>query len=168
VKRALLGLAMTALSACGPSAAGGDGLDLNLVVSRALLDDISSFQVALVTQGTSLDCVAVQKACIKDQVDASRFVPVKDSAGVTQKALRFDINLTPGAPGSPNTQDVSLKDLPLGRDYALVVEALSRETPPRLYGSSCNYVKELTAGTNNTVFAKIEILATPAACDPTL
>jgi hypothetical protein len=163
--RALVVVALAALSACGPSAAGGDGLDLNLVVSRGLLDSISSFQVSLVTQGTSLDCVQVQKDCIKNKVDAARFVPLKDSAGVMRQALRFDINLTPG---SPNTQDVSLKDLPLGRDYALVVEALSRETPPRLFGSSCNYVKELTAGTNNTVFAKIEILPTPAACDPTL
>ena len=165
MKRALLLFAAAALSACGPAAAGGDGFDINLVVSRGLLDSISAFQVALVTHGTSLDCVTVQKTCLKDQVDAARFVPLKDSAGATQKALRFDINLTPG---SPNTQDVSLKDLPLGRDYALVVEALTRESPPRLFGSSCNYVKELTAGTNSTVFAKIELLATPAACDPTL
>ena len=50
----------------------------------------------------------------------------------------------------------------------ILFSRMSRETPPRLYGSSCNYVKELTAGTNNTVFAKIEILPMPAACDPTL
>lgn len=165
MRRASLVLTALALSACGPGAAPGDGFDIQLVVSRGLLDQISAFQIALVTQGASLDCVAVQKACLKDQVAASRFVPLKDTAGAPQKALRFPISLTPG---TPNTQDASLRDLPLGRDFALVVEALSKDAPPRLAGSSCNYVKELTAGTNPTVFAKIELLPTPASCDPSL
>ncbi|MEW5739657.1 MAG: hypothetical protein AB1938_12060 [Myxococcota bacterium] len=163
--RALLALGTLAFLGCGPAAAPGDGFDIQLVVSRGLLDQISAFQVALVTQGASLDCVAVQRACIKDQVDSARFVPVKDGAGMTHQALRFPISLTTG---TPNTQDVSLRDLPLGRDYALVVEAVSKDSPPRLAGSSCSYVKELTAGTNMTVFARVEMLATPASCDPTL
>lgn len=165
MRRALLCTALLSLTACGPAGAPGDGFDIQLVVSRGLLDQISAFQIALVTQGASLDCVAVQKACLKDQVAASRFVPLKDAAGAPQKALRFPISLTPG---TPNTQDASLRDLPLGRDFALVVEALSKDAPPRLAGSSCNYVKELTAGTNPTVFAKIEMLPTPASCDPSL
>lgn len=164
-RAALLAFAALALSACGPAGESGDGFDIQLVVSRGLLDQISTFQIALVTQGASLDCVAVQKACLKDQVSDTRFVPLKDSAGVARKALRFDISLTTG---TPNTQDATLRDLPLGRDFALVVEALSKDAPPRLAGSSCNYVKELTAGTNPRVFAKIEMLPTPASCDPSL
>lgn len=166
MRRALPALCALALSACGPGAGpAGDGFDIQLVVSRGLLDQISAFQVALVTQGASLDCVAVQRACVKDQVGETRFVTLKDAAGQPQKALRFPISLTTGA---PNTQDVSLRDLPLGRDFALVVEALSKDAPPRLAGSSCTYVKELTAGTNGTVFARVEMLATPASCDPSL
>jgi hypothetical protein len=163
--RALLCTALLSLAACGPAAAPGDGFDVQLVVSRGLLDQISAFQIALVTRGASLDCVAVQKACLKDQVDASRFVPLQDAAGAPRKALRFPVSLMPG---TPNTQDASLRGLPIGRDYALVVEALSKDAPPRLAGSSCNYVKELTAGTNPTVFAKIEFLPAPASCDPSL
>ncbi|GMU61953.1 MAG: hypothetical protein AMXMBFR34_37160 [Myxococcaceae bacterium] len=163
MKRALLMVGV--LTGCGPAAAPGDGFDVQLAVSRGLLDQISGFQVALVKQGASLDCVTVQRACLKDQVGADRLVPVKDSAGVTHQALRFPISLQTG---TPNTQDVSLRDLPLGRDFALVVEALSKDAPPRLAGSSCNYVKELTAGTNATVFARVELLTTPASCDPSL
>ena len=153
---------LLASSACGP---GNDGpaFPIELYVSAGLLDQISAFQVSLVTRGTSLDCVAVQKACIKDQVDADRFVALKDSANKSAPALTFPIELVTG---TPNSQDLSLKELPLGKDFALVVEALSKEPTPRLAGSSCNYLKELTAGTNPAVVARIELLNPYGACDP--
>lgn len=166
VTRALLSaLFASVLCGCGPELAPGPGFDIELVVSRGLLDQLSAFQVSLVTKGSTLDCVTAQKSCIKDQVEASRFVLLKDAAGAEKKALVAPINLKTG---TPNTQDLTLHDLALGKDFALVVEALSKETPPRLAGASCTYVKELTAGTNATAVAKIEMLATPATCDPRL
>ncbi len=160
-------LALTALllSACGPAPLAGDGVDLRLVVSRGLLDELSAFQIAVVTRGASLDCVAVQQRCLKDQVDASRLVPLRDASGATRSALRLPLSLTPG---SPNTQATTLRDLPVGRDFALVIEAITRDVTPRLAGSSCTYVKTLNAGVNPAVVAKIERLATPADCDPSL
>jgi hypothetical protein len=157
--------ALVVLSACGPHAGGAPAFPIELYVSAGLADEISAFQVSLVTRGTSLDCVTVQRSCIKDQVDASRFVPLKDAQGRDVKALRFALNLVAG---TPNTQDVSLSGLPLGKDFALIVEAVGRESTPTLRGSSCNYVKELTAGTNPAVFAKIDVLTPPVACDPRL
>lgn len=150
------------LAGCGPEVAGPT-FPIELYVTAGLLDDISEFQLSLVTKGTSLDCVAVQKACIKDQVDATRFVKLKDAAGKDTQAVRFPIALVAGA---PNTQDVSLKDVPLGKDLALIVEAVSKEATPRLAGSSCNYIKELTAGANPAVPARIEVLNPRAGCDP--
>lgn len=154
--------ALLALSACGPQAQG-PAFPIELVVSAGLLDEISAFQISLVTRGSTLDCVAVQKTCLKAQVDPARFVPLKDSGNKSVNALTFPIELTPG---SPNAQDVSLKDVPLGKDLALVVEAVGRESTPQLAGSACNYLKELTAGANPAVFAKIEVLSPHAACDP--
>ncbi|MDP2271922.1 MAG: hypothetical protein Q8N23_08080 [Archangium sp.] len=150
------------LAGCGPEQRG-PGFPVELYVTAGLLDDLSAFQISLVTKGSSLDCVAVQKACIKDQVDATRFVKLKDSTGKEGPSLTFPIVLVAG---SPNTQDVSLTDVPLGKDLALIVEAVSKESTPRLAGSSCNYVKELTAGTNAAVPARIEVLSPRAACDP--
>ena len=153
-------LLLLVLPACGPS---GPAFPIELYVSAGLLDDISSFQLSLVTKGTSLDCVAVQKACIKDQVDATRFVKLKDAAGKAGPSLTFPISLISG---SPNTQDLTLENLPTGKDLALIVEAVSREATPRLAGSSCNYIKELSAGSNPTVAARIEVLNPRAGCDP--
>ena len=150
------------VAGCGPEPSG-PSFPIELYVTAGLLDDITSFQLSLVTRGTLLDCVAVQKACIKDQVDATRFVKLKDSAGKDVQSLTFPIVLVAGA---PNTQDVTLKDLPLGKDLALIVEAVSKEATPRLAGSSCNYLKELTAGTNPTVGARIEVLSPRVGCDP--
>lgn len=152
------------LCACGPEASGPP-FPIELYVSAGLLDQISAFQLSLVTQGSSLDCVTVQKSCIKDQVDPSRFVKMKDANGKDLAARTFPITLTAG---TPNTQDVSLSSVPVGKDYALIVEALSKEPTPRLAGSACNYLQTLTAGNNPAVFAKIEVLNPAAACDPRL
>ena len=149
------------LVSCGPDTQ--PTFPIELYVTAGLLDQISAFQLSVVSRGTSLDCVAVEKACIKDQVDATRFVKLKDSAGKDVQAMTFPIDLVAG---TPNTQDVSLKDVPLGKDLALIVEAVSKEPTPRLVGSSCNYLKELTAGSNPAVFAKIELLTPYAGCDP--
>lgn len=161
MKRTLAAFALV-LAACGPESQA-PAFPIELYVTAGLLDEISSFQLSLVTRGSTLDCVQVQRSCIKDQVDANRFVKLKDAAGKETQAVVFPISLTAG---SPNTQDVSLKELPLGKDFALIVEALSKEPTPRLAGSSCNYVKELTAGMNAAVPARIEKLSTPASCDP--
>lgn len=161
--RLLVLLLALGLSACGPELEPGSRVPLELYVSAGLVDQISAFQLSLVTNGTGLDCVEVQKTCIKDQVDASRFVKMKDAMGRDVTQVTFPISLTPG---TPNTQDVSLRNVPTGSNYALVVEALSRDATPRLSGSSCNYLKSLGAGTNPAVFAKIELLNPAAACDP--
>ncbi len=158
-------LLLAALAACGPGADAPPAFPIELYVTAGLIDEISAFQVALVKNGSSLDCVTVQRTCIKDQVDAARFVLLKDSVGRELKARSFSLELVTG---SPNTQDLSLSGLPLGKDFALVVEAVGTEATPTLRGSSCNYVKELTAGANPAVFAKIEPLSPPAACDPRL
>lgn len=165
MRATLLAVAALALAGCGQGALGPPGVDLNLIASRGLIDQLSAFQVTLVTQGSTLDCVAVEKACVRNQVDASRFVPLKDSSGKQAKALSFAINLVQGA---PNTQDLSLREVPLGHDLAVVVEAISRDAPARLAGSSCNYVKDIAAGTNATVFARIAVLTPAASCDPRL
>jgi hypothetical protein len=162
VKRLVL-FAAFALTACGPEADPGPRVPLELYVSAGLLDQISGFQLSLVTDGTSLDCFEVQKRCIKDQVAASRFVKMKDAMGRDVQSVTFPIALVNGM---PNTQDLSLTGIPTGSNYALVVEAVSTDSTPRLSGSSCNYVKTLGAGTNAAVFAKIELLNPAAACDP--
>lgn len=156
-------LAVLLLAACGPEAQEGPRFPIELFVSAGLLTEISGFQLSVVTKGTTLDCVAVQKACIKDQVEATRFVKLKDAAGKDVQSVTFPIALVAG---SPNTQDVTLKDVPLGKDLALIVEAVSTESTPRLAGSSCNYLREITAGTNPAVQARIEVLSPHAACDP--
>lgn len=158
----LLALGLLSL-ACGPGAAVPPSFPIELYVSAGLLNEISAFQLSLVTGGTALDCVAAQKACIKDQVDPSRFLKLKDAAGRKVESVSFPISL---APGMPNTQDVSLKEVPVGKDLALIVEAVSKESSPRLAGSSCNYLREVSAGTNPTVLAKIEILNPRPGCDP--
>lgn len=161
-----LPLALAALlAACGPADGDAPAFPIELYVTAGLVDDIKGFQVSLVKSGSQLDCVTAQRACIKDQVDAARFVVMKDPAGRDVRSRFFDLNLVTG---TPNTQDVSLTGLPLGKDFALLVEAVGRDTPPTLRGSACNYVKELTAGANAAVFAKIEVLTPPAPCDPTL
>lgn len=151
------------LVGCGPEYVRGPVFPIELSVTAGLNDQLSAFQVSLVTRGTSLDCVTVQKGCVKDQVDATRFAKIKDAMGRETNSVTFPLSLVAGM---PTTQDLTLNGLPTGKDYALVIEALSKDSTPKLVGSSCNYIKELTVGTNAAVFAKIEVLSPAASCDP--
>ena len=160
--RAALLVTLLGLCACGP-ATEYPAFPIELYVSAGLNDELSAFQISLVRSGTSLDCVTVQRSCVKDQVDATRFVKFKDAMGRESASYTVQLALQGG---SPSTQDLTLKDLPTGRDFALVIEALSRDATPKLAGSSCNYIQQLTVGTNPAVFAQIEKLTPPNDCDP--
>lgn len=166
MKRSLLGVLL--LAACGPAPATEPGFDLELVVQRGLLDTISAFQVALVTNISTVeggDCTVIRQNCIKAQVPASRFVPLKNpSTQKTQPALVVPINLMTGM---PNTQDLSLTEVPPGRDYGLVIEAISKDGM-RLAGAECQFVQQLSAGSNPRVLMKIQQYNPPKMCDPRL
>lgn len=156
------------LAGCG-GASEGARLPLDLVMSRAIADQLSAFQIALVSEGTSLSCEEVIKDCLGNQLSASRLVPTQDAAGREHRAISFPVSLTPPSSGSVNTQDVQLRGIPVGKDYAVVIEALSKDSPPRLVGSSCNYVPVIRAGLNDPPLTAqtIRPFATPLSCDPT-
>lgn len=165
---ALLVLLAGSLSACGPEQPSEPGFNLELAVQRGLLDVIGGFQVALVTNISSVeggDCTVIRTKCIKDQVPASRFVPLKNPATMkTQAALVFPINLTNG---TPNTQDLSLTEVPPGRDYGLIIEAIAKDGV-RLAGAECQFVQQLNAGSNPRVLMRIQQYNPPKMCDPRL
>jgi hypothetical protein len=150
--------------ACGPQYLGEPDLRFEFTLSAALKDTISALQISLVSNGTSLDCTVVEQSCLNQQVTADRFIHVQDSNGADHKALVFPLSLTAG---NPSFQNVSVQGIPVGKDYALVIEALSKESPPRLAGSSCNYIQEITPGTNPTkIAATIAPPTVPIGCDP--
>ena len=141
------------LSACGAEHDARFPIELFL---SAALQDIDSLQLSLVTRGGTLDCVQVQRACIKDQVERSRFVTHRDGSRELT-AWRFSMDTS-------GEQDLTLRELPLGDDFALVVEAVSKDA--KLAGSSCNFVRRLEAGDNTAVTARIVELTPHADCDP--
>lgn len=167
MKRALL-VGVVLLSACGAPPPSETGFDLDLVVSRGLLDSISAFQVALVTNISTVeggDCTVIRQKCIKDQVPANRFVQLHNTTtNKTQAAMVFPINLTVG---SPNTQDLSLNEVPPGRDYGLIIEAISKDGT-KLAGSECNLLPPVTAGANSRVLLRIQQYSPAKMCDPRL
>lgn len=169
MRRALLLLVPLACAACGPAPASSEpGFDLELVVQRGLLDTIGGFQVALVTNISSVengDCTVIRQRCIKDQVPTSRFVPLKNpQTNQTQIALIFPINLKTG---TPNTQDLTLTEVPPGRDYGLIIEAIAKDGV-RLAGAECQFVQQLNAGSNPRVLMRIQQYDPPKLCEPRL
>ena len=162
-RRALWALAGLALGGCGLP--GEDTpIRFDLVMSRALVDKVSGFQVSIVARGAQLDCAQVQGDCLVKQVTSDRYVTQTDSAGKEKKAVFFALELKAG---TPSTQDVKLTGITPGKDYAVVIEALSNDATPTLVGSSCNYVREVVVGQNpQLIAATIVPPATPVACDP--
>ena len=153
----LLGAAL-ALGCGAPSS--GPGLAFELFVDRALVDELGAFQVVVLPNGRARNCAELQSTCLNQQVKADEPLLLSDRAGGKQaRAVRFPAGLASGA------QKVEI-DLPVGRNYVVVIEALSKATPPRFLGSSCNYLDSVSA-TNNDPLITAPITLAATACDPT-
>ncbi|MBI3186188.1 MAG: hypothetical protein HYZ28_28965 [Myxococcales bacterium] len=166
-RRGFVALALSGTFAailCCDSPRGDPSLSFELFLSGAIADRVSSFQVALLSAGTALDCTA--KQCLKDEVDPKRLVPLQDASGQQHTALLFPASLPDGG-----VQEVKAFGVPVGKDYTLVVEALSKSNPPALLGGSCTMKLEVKEGLNTSVLANpIDIRADGGVidCDPRL
>lgn len=152
-------LALTLSAGCGepPSDSGHFGVEL--LMTQAVADQISSFQLVVLPNGRQRDCTELQKTCLRQQVKQDEALVLK-SDKTEGRALRFPVNLS-----SSSTQDVSI-EVPVGRDYALIIEAISGDTPPRFLGSSCTYLPEVNASGNDPFLANA-ISLNSVDCDPT-
>jgi hypothetical protein len=168
LKRAALLLLLTA---CAPERAE-PSFGFSVLLSRATADLLTSFQVSVLANGSQYDCNRVQLACVKSQVPSGGLVPVIDPTRGEARAAIFPMALSPGDAGVPAAQQVVLQGITAGTDYAVVIEGISRTSPPRLVGSSCNYLRELRRGENPPLVSAV-IPAPPAQgfisdCDPRL
>jgi hypothetical protein len=132
-------------------------------VQRAAFDQIGSFQVAVVTNQPANvpDCAAAQKKCLVSQIEPTALARIAGADGKPHLAAIF-----PSTLGDGGTQDLNVSGIPVGKDYAVVIEALSRTSPPTLVGSSCNFVKEISSGKNTTLIAGAITTDAGVACDP--
>jgi hypothetical protein len=156
-------LTLTLATGCGEAPPyDGPRFGVELLVEQALADQLSSFQLVVLTNGKQRDCTELQKTCLNQQVKRDEALVIKDGKGAEGRALRFPVNLS--GTGT-STQDVSI-EVPVGRDYALIIEALSSDSPPQFLGSSCNFLPEVNATRNDPILAAPMTL-NAVACDPT-
>lgn len=160
-----LALLLLSLAAgCGEdSTPGAARFGVDLLVDKAVASQLSAFQIAVVPNGQQRNCTEIQKLCLRSQVKIDELLVLHDGKGAEGRALRFPVNLSGTG---VTTQDVSV-EVPVGRDYALVIEGLSVDNPPQFLGSSCNYLPEVNASRNDPLLAAPMTL-TSVACDPTI
>ncbi|ATB38038.1 lipoprotein [Cystobacter fuscus] len=156
----LLG-ATLALGCGAPPEPSGPGLGLELRLSQAVASEVGAFQVVVLREGRERRCADLQSTCVQQQVKADELVVIQGPDGKKGRALRFPAALSGGG-----TQDMSA-DIPVGRDYVVIIEALSRTSPPRFLGSSCNYLGSVSATRNEPLIAA-PITLTAVECDPTI
>ncbi|OJH39838.1 hypothetical protein [Cystobacter ferrugineus] len=156
----LLG-ATLALGCGAPSESSGTGLGLELRLSQSVASEVGAFQVVVLREGRQRRCADLQRACVQQQVKSDELVVIQGPDGKKGRALRFSAALS-----DSGTQEMSA-DIPVGRDYVVIIEALSRTNPPRFLGSSCNYLDSVSATRNEPLIAA-PITLTAANCDPTI
>ncbi len=147
---------------------GGNRLGFEIHASRAVLGDVGAFQLSLrKSNGGRNACAGLTQTCLHEQVQLSELVSFT-AAGGSARALRVGVRLT--AEGEYQTQNVELRDVPVGRDYGLVVEALTRTDPPQLLAISCSPGIEVRRGENALVIAQPLDLPDggPVACNPVI
>jgi hypothetical protein len=133
---------------------------LDLSIEQAVAEDVGTFQVVVLPEGDKRQCTEVQRTCLNQQFDLDDLLMLRSASGQEGRALRFSAGLQGGA------QNIAV-DVPVGSNYLLVIEALSRSTPPQFLGSSCNYVRTVNATQNETLLAA-PITLRNVACDPTI
>ena len=151
------------LLALGCGAPAEPGLGLELRMSQAVASEIGSFQVAVMAEDRTRSCADLQRTCLNQQVRSDELLQISGADKRPVRALRFTAALTGTAPAS---QQLNV-DIPVGRKYVVVIEALSRASPPRFLGSSCNYLESVSATRNEPLIAAPITLATSNTCDPT-
>jgi hypothetical protein len=157
-------LLVLTLAACGDEASPGEArFGVDLLVDKAVAADLSAFQIAVLPNGKDRNCTEIQKQCLSQQVKANELLILRDGQGTQGRVLRFPVNLTGTGVTS---QDISI-EVPVGRDYALVIEGLSQDNPPRLLGSSCNYLPEVNASRNDPILTAPMTLIS-VDCNPTI
>jgi hypothetical protein len=156
----LLLLGTTLAAGCGAEPPSpGNRLALDLSISRAVASEVGAFQVVVLPEGKSRRCGDLQRTCLNQQVEQGEALMLQGPDGTKARALRFNAGLQSGA------QELGV-DIPVGRDYVVVIEALSRSNPPRFLGSSCNYLESVSAARNEPLIATA-ITLTAVECDPT-
>jgi len=160
---ALLSLVIAA--GCGEDLSPGAGrFGVDFLVSKALADELASFQIAVLPEGSQRDCTAIQTQCLRQQVKTSELLVLRDANGNERRALRFTASLS----GTGTTSQDIIIEVPVGRDYALVIEGLSSDSPPRFLGSSCTYLPQGVNATQNDPVIAAPMTLTSVDCDPTI
>jgi len=157
MKRAWHVLLMCALGACGPEVDTGSVHGLEVVLSRAFVDRLGSFQVSILAGANTLDPEAVEKGCVASQ--GHTYVQQLDARGQKVKARSFDAAVTGGQ------QELKLGGVPYGREYLFVVEALSADETPVLLGSGSARVQAFQGDVRLAPITVGALTPTPA-CDP--
>ena len=138
--RRVLAAAPLLLAACGPGPTPvGAGTGLELVLSRAYVDRLGSFQVAVVSGADRLNADEVERTCLSTQ--GLTFVKQEDEKGRKVNARLFPAQLTGGQ------QELKLTGLPFGSEYLFVVEAISSDAAPVLLGSGSARLQSFSADT---------------------
>jgi hypothetical protein len=157
-------LALVLAAGCGEDTSSGSAFfGVDLLVDRAVAGQLAAFQLAVLPEGKRRDCTELQRQCLRQQVKTDELLTLRDANGNERRALRFTVSLSGTGVTS---QEVSI-EVPVGRDYALVIEGLSADTPPRFLGSSCNYLPVVNTTRNDPVIAAPMTLTT-VDCDPTI
>lgn len=149
MKRAVA-FVLVMLAGCGegPMAGSSGNVGFDLYVSRAALDRVGSFQISLLENGSRFSCGELTRTCLTaSAVQEGDFVRIEDAQGQSHLALVVPSTLSEDA----GTQEALLRRVPTGTDYTLVVEALSRDLPPRLLGSTCQGRITVRSGNNEPV-----------------
>lgn len=141
------------IAACGGANDSGNGsgeVAFDLYVSAAGLSDVGGFQLALVKASAFNGCGAyTATTCLSSQVSRADLAEFEDEGGHKIVTL-----FVPNEIGTGTTQDTTLRNVPTGKNYVLIVEALSRDATPKLLGTSCTQKVEIRSGNNERVQAQ--------------
>lgn len=148
------------LAGCAESPASGPSLPLGVVMDAATAQTIAELQFTFVSPRDRFFCLDHRDQCATQWISTDQPLRLVNEDGSTHPSRRIALSADPAG------TSFSITGVPPTKSVVLIVEGLTKDSPPKLAASQCVDIAEIVSGDNAAVTVQLVKKSPPLDCDP--